>query len=125
MTKSEYFLLENQQLKKFSTGAGVAKKTHKFSNGILVANKTHGWQIKRTCGKKKRGKKNAPPCSSLYTTPYQRELVLRNNTFSNTYRGVRFICLSFFCHMCVLFATHSFYLPPKSRLKIYVFFLPP
>ena len=43
----------------------MAKKTNKFSNGILVANKTHGWQIKRTCGEKNEGKKNAPPCNWL------------------------------------------------------------
>ena len=37
------------------------------------------------------------------------------------YRGVPFFaCL--FCHMCLLFARCAFYLPPKSRLKIYAFF---
>ena len=41
----------------------MAKKTNEFSNGIFVANKTNGWQIKRTCGKKNEGKKNAPPCN--------------------------------------------------------------
>ena len=41
------------------------KKREKFSNGISVANKTNGWQIKRTCGKKNEGKKNAPPCTKF------------------------------------------------------------